>query len=1689
MILSSDVARLVLGYLQQEELTNTCHTFVEESPYLAEYAEFARREGIIPFSLPSLFGHSLKIILDEYAEIKARELVTDTTNALCSLWKKLEFDIGRIKNCQKGFLFRGQGGARVRGGVVRRGGSARAFCTPHLEFRRPLDVGNPRTINTLQVESQSSPDFIHHESQHSLDAHSVSPACGSTQLSPSPNSTSFHSDSDVDVLPTYETPETLRCTPSSFPSIRTPRRSSSICTTQPTSTSLSSLQNEKQSFDRKSSVLTPIVSLASCGSEPIPSRTCVALSTSPASCFSPGDTTSSVSKPLTQTTDTISSCVVSTLQLTSVHKNSPVLMPTSLASSEKSSCSLLGNISDGTPVGPASRLLHGFGCNLLSQKTHVESPSKRNKLVVRRPPVTTASVPFTTTTTDAVDERVPVDPKEVEAEILPIFETARETLLANSTLQEKLAQNINRIVYSSDICGNPLAEDPVLAVEQPQDSSAAMEHNSLNELLNVPVCESHMTEEDIQNILDLTESDPAFHTLFGLFNFGKQSGEKEDDGQFVEMSQDKCVSGTIVDNTTDEDCICLGEVAEDRQSPLRKDLQNEEEFLESSKTSEDEASAAKTLVETSIEIEKKCPQEGSLEAKELSNLTKAIEDPVVVVKPTVEDVHSNGDAFPLRKSPIEKSDAVPQLDVGLHKSRTTTGMRKAMTPRASLGPTVDNPGKGSRANVAQMEGNECGDEPNSKSDTPTDIQLDQPCATTFSVADVQGPTLVIASVHTSATIQTTSPAMQLPNLSMKPHGNSDPSSVQQVEKSDTNNEVRVDCVEEFPDVGVEVCLGDDVQDKSAEVPVPPQYLSPERPRFRGNLHQIKKIAAPKIKAKTKGILMPRKSSLVKRGRPKKAAVKNGTSQNMVLPVVIATEGSMAVSDQEVSSLNKSSNCIIKDTITDEEKGAAGSSTVCCTVGSSANDSLTPISPESSQLENRFEGCLTEPLDTRLGNVNGKGALNSTSALQICDEAELRSAVFSITGENMPLTMFGSPVSHCVSSHFGTPQQRCFEVPTSLGFRQHIPASSLATMTPVVHTSLNCIDPVQASGSFPTPSADMLESIYNSNTDPAIPMSNPSGDTLQSFSAMCLSDANLQTSVSRANLNVAGALDLTASVSTSNTSPTLHGVDSTSVTPQRHSANGAEGPSEGFMIPELLSSPVQPVLQGTLPEISPLVPTKSTSREQSLPLISTHSHVASTGSGKLMAGPPQNADTLVAGVVTSEDLLCKPTSTTRRTSVRITRSKESKAQAAAAAKEFLRGPESCSAQEQPYRRVLHFNGDVAVGNETGAPAGVRKAKSVPIDGTKQDTGETKTQQRQSKSNLGHGTSASVGTRCESQAPAENFMSTVDMSAIQMESILPLESIEPVPLRNATETGRKSTRLPSTTKARPVRETKGGQRHKKHPQFPRMERPVLRQVVDVYDPYLCSELSEGATLQASAPRQKQSSNETGEAKAASSKNSGCKSAQKSVNQQNVKNAQASVYSAITGTPTRSRKVAGADGPVVERLRRQATSGGLASAAENGTPRRSVESPASEASSESSINMAAQTLVILSRATTMSQTPSKDVKSKSPNHPEKATCVEAAAASGLSRHGGERMDTAKSDERLQAGMREAGAENAIEKTNKKSRKKRAWNDSSKDITAHESAVSKRASHPKHKRQKLEAFPATTDLDRFLSQLSYME
>uniref|UniRef100_A0A8C6WI21 Nuclear protein, ataxia-telangiectasia locus n=1 Tax=Neogobius melanostomus TaxID=47308 RepID=A0A8C6WI21_9GOBI len=48
MLLPSDVARLVLGYLQEEGLTATSRAFIHESPNLKEYAEHSSEDGTIP---------------------------------------------------------------------------------------------------------------------------------------------------------------------------------------------------------------------------------------------------------------------------------------------------------------------------------------------------------------------------------------------------------------------------------------------------------------------------------------------------------------------------------------------------------------------------------------------------------------------------------------------------------------------------------------------------------------------------------------------------------------------------------------------------------------------------------------------------------------------------------------------------------------------------------------------------------------------------------------------------------------------------------------------------------------------------------------------------------------------------------------------------------------------------------------------------------------------------------------------------------------------------------------------------------------------------------------------------------------------------------------------------------------------------------------------------------------------------------------------------------------------------------------------------------------------------------------------------------------------------------------------------------------------------------------------------------
>ncbi|XP_077064467.1 protein NPAT [Siphateles boraxobius] len=102
MLLPSDVARLVLGYLQQEGLTATSRAFIYESPNLKEYAEHSSEDGIIPACVFSLFGKNLITILNEYVAVKAKETIQENQIpvVMTSLWKKLDFTLNQIKSLQ-----------------------------------------------------------------------------------------------------------------------------------------------------------------------------------------------------------------------------------------------------------------------------------------------------------------------------------------------------------------------------------------------------------------------------------------------------------------------------------------------------------------------------------------------------------------------------------------------------------------------------------------------------------------------------------------------------------------------------------------------------------------------------------------------------------------------------------------------------------------------------------------------------------------------------------------------------------------------------------------------------------------------------------------------------------------------------------------------------------------------------------------------------------------------------------------------------------------------------------------------------------------------------------------------------------------------------------------------------------------------------------------------------------------------------------------------------------------------------------------------------------------------------------------------------------------------------------------------------------------------------------------------------
>ncbi|KAM6933161.1 protein NPAT [Xenentodon cancila] len=100
MLLPSDVARLVLGYLQEEGLSAASQAFIHESPNLKEYADHATGDGNIPACVFSIFGKGLTTILNEYVATKTKESCHEVPLVMTSLWKKLDFTLNQIKSLQ-----------------------------------------------------------------------------------------------------------------------------------------------------------------------------------------------------------------------------------------------------------------------------------------------------------------------------------------------------------------------------------------------------------------------------------------------------------------------------------------------------------------------------------------------------------------------------------------------------------------------------------------------------------------------------------------------------------------------------------------------------------------------------------------------------------------------------------------------------------------------------------------------------------------------------------------------------------------------------------------------------------------------------------------------------------------------------------------------------------------------------------------------------------------------------------------------------------------------------------------------------------------------------------------------------------------------------------------------------------------------------------------------------------------------------------------------------------------------------------------------------------------------------------------------------------------------------------------------------------------------------------------------------
>ncbi|XP_078472380.1 uncharacterized protein LOC144734176 isoform X2 [Lampetra planeri] len=483
----------------------------------------------------SLFGRSLTSILEEYVAIKAKDVSSNPAGVLCVLWKRLEQLLTQIREYQNA------SGSQVS--ADERGGSSVRLATHSSRLPEPASVAKSIAKGS---SAASTPSLVTASAVDTRTLPPRAPHTSTSNLTPASSATA----SAALLMPSSSSSPLLLISPPS----------SSTVLSAPSSSSLPSLEPNPPAM---AGVQLPLV-LAT------PPSDCTAVTymlAQPSACpVQPPSSAPGTSMP--------GQALLSSLG--SVLRPRATVTPTPSADV----CSLLGSSADPSEAGPATKILAGFGSSLSSRESggrEVSSTVLRSGVLVRQivDPVSQApgilassassssssggsssstsstTSPSSSSSAHKLSISLSVQDRgedgatlEMTAESLShqVLETALETLLGDSRLQEKLAENINQVFYSETVV---TVTDAVATPSAPSADNG--DPQSIEDFLNLQG-ECNMSRESIRDIVTLMQSDPAFHSLFQLFDLGTQggsSGGEDESNEEMDEAEEGAANGEV----------------------------------------------------------------------------------------------------------------------------------------------------------------------------------------------------------------------------------------------------------------------------------------------------------------------------------------------------------------------------------------------------------------------------------------------------------------------------------------------------------------------------------------------------------------------------------------------------------------------------------------------------------------------------------------------------------------------------------------------------------------------------------------------------------------------------------------------------------------------------------------------------------------------------------------------------------------------------------------------------------------------------------------------------------------------------------------------------------------------------------------------------------------------------------------